>query len=215
MIKWPDKDKPYFDLKPVVIPDFFTPSEYEDVYKTIEESRKSPFSNVQINEPMGYLAENVYIQKPLLEVMINQINKHYKIEQTDPEKCSFIFNRYTWKTGFAPTLKPHFDIVENFGLITLTIILSTSLKWNIIVEDEEFEIEPNQALLFAGTHQIHWRPKIEFAPEDHYDFLLCQFANDPPLILDDEKHWETMVYNRQEASTGWWRKYESNGLQKP
>lgn len=215
MVKWPDKNKPYFDLKPVVIPDFFTPSEYEGLYKLVEDSRKDEHSNVQLNEPMGYFAENIYIKEPFYSVMIDKINKHYKLEQSDPEKCAFIYNRYTWKTGHPPTLKPHFDTILNFGMITLTIILNTSLKWNIVVEDEEFEIDTNQALLFAGTHQIHWRPKIEFGPGDYYDFLLCQFVNDPPLMLDDEEYWQKMVSNRAEASTDWWRKYEYDGISKP
>jgi|LakMenE18May11ns_1017448.scaffolds.fasta_scaffold9739075_2 hypothetical protein len=216
MIKWPDKDKPYFDLKPTVIPDFFSKSEYKGLYKLIEDNRKEENFEVQTNPHMGYFAENIYLEKPYneySELMVDKINKVYPLD-SDPTKHMFIYNRYTWKTEHEPVLKPHFDTMIDHGSITLTIVLDTTLDWNIVAEDEEFEIKSNQAFLFSGTHHLHWRPKIEFGPDDYYDFLLCQFTDKNPVLLDN-KYWDEMVKNRSEASTDWWKKYESNGLLKP
>jgi hypothetical protein len=208
MIKWPDKDKPYFDLKPTVIPDFFTESEYKGLYDLISEH---DFDEDQLNEPMGYFARNVYIKEPYNQIMLDKINEVYPLD-SDPDKHMFIYNRYTWKTGYPPVLKPHFDTMIDCGSITLTIVLDTTLDWNIVAEDEEFEIKSNQAFLFSGTHHLHWRPKIEFGPDDYYDFFLVQFIDKNPVRLDN-KYWDDMVKNRAQASTDWWRKYESNGLQ--
>ena len=209
MIKWPDKDKPYFDLKPTVIPDFFTESEYKGLYKVIEEY---DYGQDDCNEPMGYFARDVKIDDSYKKIMVDKINKIYPLDPDLDSGCS-VYNRYTWKTGNPPTLKPHFDTMIDFGSITLTIILNTTLDWNIVAEDEEFEIKSNQAFLFSGTHHLHWRPRIEFGPEDQYDFLLVQFIDKNPVRLDN-KYWDEMVKNRAEASTDWWRKYESDGLPK-
>lgn len=207
-MKWPEKDKPYFDLKPTVIPDFFTDEQYKGLYDLI----KSNADVVkQLNEPMGYFAQNIYVGEPLFSHMVNKINEHYKLESVT-ENCMFVYNRYTWKTGFPPTLKPHFDTVAAVGTITLSIILDTSDDWDIYVEDELFSPKTNQALLFSGTHHLHWRPKKEFKPDDHYEFFLCHFIDNNPVQLDD-KYWEQMVYNRAEKSTEWWRQYESDQVQ--
>jgi hypothetical protein len=139
--------------------------------------------------------------------MLDKINEIYPLN-SDPRKHMFVYNRYTWKTGYPPVLKPHFDTMIDAGSITLTIILDTTLDWNIIAEDEEFEVKSNQAFLFSGTHHLHWRPKIEFNPDDYYDIFLCQFLDKDPVELT-EKYWDEMVSNRSEKSTDWWRQYES------
>jgi hypothetical protein len=208
MIKWPDKDKPYFDLKPTVIPDFFTESEYKGLYDLI---KKNNIDEDQTNPHMGYFARNIVIEEPYNQIMLDKINEVYPLNN-NPDKHMFIYNRYTWKTGHEPVLKPHFDTMIDCGSITLTIVLDTTLNWNIIAEDEEFEIKSNEAFLFSGTHHLHWRPKIEFGPDDHYDFLLCQFIDKNPVRLDN-KYWDEMVKNRAQASTDWWRKYESDEIQ--
>jgi hypothetical protein len=210
MIKWPDKDKPYFDLKPQVIPDFFSESEYKGLYELIN---RHNLEDDQTNPHMGYFSRNVYIEEPYNQIMLDKINEVYPLD-SDPDKHMFIYNKYTTKTGAIPALKPHFDTMIDSGSITLTIILDTTLDWNIVAEGQEFEIKTNQAFLFSGTHHLHWRPKIEFGPDDYYDFFLVQFIDKDPVKLD-EKYWEQMVSNRSEASTDWWRKYESNGLSKP
>jgi hypothetical protein len=188
MIKWPDKDKPYFDLKPQVIPNFFSESEYKGLYELI---KKHDFDEDQLNKPMGYFARNVYIEEPYNQIMLDKINEVYPLN-SDPDKHMFIYNRYTWKTGYPPVLKPHFDTMVDCGSITLTIVLDTTVDWNIVAEDEEFEIKSNEAFLFSGTHHLHWRPKIEFGPDDHYDFFLCQFIDKNPVRLDN-KYWDEMV----------------------
>lgn len=210
MVKWPEKNKPYFDLKPTVIPDFFTKSQYDGLYKLIGDHQ---LVEKQLNKPMGYFATNIYMEEPWFSIMLKKVNEHYKID-TQPDHCMFVYNRYTWKTGFPPTLKPHFDTMTGCGSITLSIILDTTLDWNIIAEDEEFKIKSNEAFLFSGTHHLHWRPKIDFGPDDYYDFLLCQFIDMKPLMIEnDEEYWNIMVENRSEKSTDWWRQYESGQVQ--
>jgi len=204
-MEWPKKDKPYFDLEPQIIPDFFTKSEYDGLYELI---KKSDIGKDQKNEPMGYFARNIDMSDQIYpSIMLDKINKVYHLD-SDPSKHMYIYNRYTWQTGNPPTLKPHFDTMIEYGSITLTIILNTTLDWNIVAEDKEFEIKSNQAFLFSGTHHLHWRPKIEFGPFDHYDFLLCQFIDKNPVTLDTV-YWEQMVKNRAEKSTHWWREYEA------
>lgn len=213
MVKWPERDRPYFDLKPTVIPDFFTDEQYKEMYKLIEEYSWVPD---QLNKPMGYFARNIYMKKELFDVMLKHVNKYYNVD-AEMEDCMFIYNKYTWDTGFPPTLKPHFDTVADTGTITLTIILDNTIDWNIFVEDQEFEIQKNQALMFSGTHHLHWRPKIEFDKKDYYDFFLCHFIekDSKTKIQLDDKYWDEMVHNRAEKSTDWWRQYESGQVQQP
>ena len=209
-MKWPEKDKPYFDLKSQVIPNFFSESEYKGLYELI---KKHDLGQDECNEPMGYFSRNVHIEEPYNQIMLDKINKIYPLD-SDPSKHMFVYNRYTWKTGYPPVLKPHFDTMIDAGSITLTIILDTTLDWNIVAEDEEFEVKTNEAFLFSGTHHLHWRPKIEFGPDDYYDIFLCQFLDKNPVRLDN-KYWDEMVKNRSNKSTDWWKQYESGQIQNP
>lgn len=202
---WPEKDKPYFDLVPQVIPDFFTETEYKGLYDLIEKNNQDRDDR---NEPMGYFSRNIEMEEPYLSKIIEQVNKVYPIDP-DLSKGCFVYNRYTWKTGNPPTLKPHFDTMIESGAITLSIVLDNTIDWDIVAEDQTFGIYKNEAFMFSGTHHLHWRPKIEFGPDDYYDFLLCQFIDKNPVTLD-EKYWEQMVANRAEKSTEWWRQYESD-----
>ena len=101
--------------------------------------------------------------------------------------------RYTLESNSKPRLHPHYDVGLDQASFTLSIQLDHTLPWTVYVGHQGYDIQRNTAVLFSGSHQIHWRPDIEFGPNDYYDIIVAQVVEDTenPLILDDS-HRENM-----------------------
>ena len=92
---------------------------------------------------------------------------------------ALIFARYSHESGGVPNLSPHIDVVANKIIYTCTVRLKSSKQWDIYVKDEKFDM-PNEgsAVWFTGNQDAHWRPDIEFGPDDYYDIMLVQVWSD-------------------------------------
>jgi hypothetical protein len=107
------------------------------------------------------------------------------------------FPRYTLESGSNPQLKPHYDRGLEYASLTLSIQLKTTLDWPVCVGKDCFNIKENQAIMFSGSHQLHWRPDIEFKEDDYHDIIVCQIHNaEAPLRITD-KHRELMLEKAQ------------------
>jgi hypothetical protein len=78
--------------------------------------------------------------------------------------------------GVTPKLFPHLDETFKEPRLTLDVQVESSLDWPIVVEGKEFILKDNQALTFSGTHQVHWRKKVEFGKEDYVDMIFAHFS---------------------------------------
>lgn len=76
----------------------------------------------------------------------------------------------------APNLFPHLDETFKEPRLTLDVQVESTLDWPLVVEGKEFSLKDGQALTFSGTHQVHWRKKVEFSNEDYVDMIFCHFS---------------------------------------
>jgi mannosyltransferase OCH1-like enzyme len=56
--------------------------------------------------------------------------------------------------------------------------LKSTFDWKIFVEGKSFTLKDNDALVFSGTNQLHWRERINFKKDDFVDMLFCHFIQD-------------------------------------
>lgn len=98
----------------------------------------------------------------------------------------YSFARYSPKFGYECKLFPHYDNRDS-QRITFDIQLRASEPWAVVVEDTPFNLEDNQALIFAGTQQIHWREKKKISPDTQIDMIFCHLIYKDPLPLDDNQ----------------------------
>ena len=107
------------------------------------------------------------------------------------------FARYSREYGYEPKLFPHFDTHEKDGQrITLDIQLNSTTPWAVVVEDESFNLENNDGLVFSGTQQVHWRENKKLSDTDQVDMLFVHFryadhrpwGKDQKLILEYWSH---------------------------
>ncbi len=188
-IKVVDIAKDYTNFKPRKISNIFSPSEIEDIYKArfedaINKKMHDGGSYTFADPSCGYIT-SVYplpehIRKRLLEKVQNIA---LFVAKEDGIHCP----RYTLESGSNPQLKPHYDVGLKTAALTLSVQLKHTKPWKLFVNDDGFDLEFNEAVIFSGTHQIHWRPDIEFSKDDYYDILVCQYVPlESPLPLTDE-----------------------------
>jgi len=74
--------------------------------------------------------------------------------------------------SLTPNLYPHFDPFDE-KKYTFDLQLDTNTYWDIFVEDERFSLNNNDALIFSGTHEIHWREPKVFEDDEFVEMLFC------------------------------------------
>lgn len=188
-----------YDFKPIVIDNVFTQEEYDSVYNSVnavfpkELTPDVPQNSGYFNaKDVGYFAYVSGFEDIVYKKLVELTKQYGEMDVIEPRVH---FARYTPKTGFPPTLNPHNDIGVETSALTLSVQLDTSFDWELCAKDSCITLKNNQAMLFSGSHQIHWRPAKEFGPDDYFDIMVCQMYLDneglPPGHLDkmnDLKH---------------------------
>lgn len=100
-------------------------------------------------------------------------------------------------------LMPHFDVGLEYATVSISIVLESTLDWDIAVEGKTFKVSKNQGVTFSGSHQWHWRPNIEFSDNDYYDILVCQYKEKGNLNPITEEHKDIMRKRTVELVENW------------
>jgi len=158
--------------KNIIIKDFFSESEIEDIYRHVSET---PDDKKHLVDSFGHVAyfsglpDNVI--KKIEQVAAQNYDKKIRLE-------AVCYARYSLEHGIKPKLFPHYDDTFEDPRLTVDIQLRASKPWAIVVEGRPYVLENNQALTFSGTHQIHWREKTVFESDDYVDMIFCHFSED-------------------------------------
>jgi hypothetical protein len=170
------------DFKPFIIKDILTQKEYDYVYECVNsgfpeiiKADLPPDSRQHVeylNVPdLGYLAYVKGFNKEFYKSLQDSAEKAIGIKLNTPQVH---FARYTNKTGFPPKLIPHYDLALVNSSITFSIQMDSTLDWELCAYDTCETLSKNEALVFSGSHQIHWRPPINFSENDYFDIMVVQ-----------------------------------------
>lgn len=177
-------DMNFYDFEPIVIDNFFTEEEIIDIYTT-----KSDSKNFIVDSNFGFITCTENFTENIINKIISNVEKYTNSELTF---FGSHMPRYTWKSGTKPQLLPHYDVGLDRTCYTLTIQLDHTLTWPFCVGENCYNVLRNQAILFSGSHQIHWRPQTDFKEDDFYDIIVVQLTeNNLPLL--DSVHKEKML----------------------
>jgi hypothetical protein len=148
---------------------------------------------------------NLKINKKIFDKIIDiaekKLNKQLELE-------SISFTRYSKQYG-SPNLHPHVDTKFKTPRLTFDIQLDSNLDWAIVVEGESSILKNNEALIFSGTNEVHWREKKVFNDDEYLDMLLCQFSEkttyineiSPEFIKERDIRQKTIKDNIMEKTT--------------
>jgi hypothetical protein len=100
----------------------------------------------------------------------------------------FNIGRYQMQDGITPQLWKHFD--QSACQFSLDICLDKTIDWQLVVEDVEFNEQPNDCVVFCGNYNMHWRtPYPTGATEDDYVTLMfMQFAKPDHWLFTEGAH---------------------------
>lgn len=186
----------YKNLTPEIIGNVFSDEQFEKLYKIFKQSE----NDYRIVPELGYAAYAINLSKDIEQTLIARMEHKLNIKIS---KMDAHYARYSLKTGHKPMLMPHYDRALTHATSSLAIVLDNTLDWDIYVEGQGFIPRRNDAVIFSGSHQIHWRPEIKFNADDYYDIMVCQFYEDTNEDLSlDENHIKHM-----DEVTGKWCLY--------
>lgn len=163
-------------IKNKILSDIFTHSQINRIYQYVD---KCPVEKISKSSPYGqtifYIKEFDYKYNGADDIY-DSIEKLIKNEYNEKLNIKAIqFARYNNESNILPNLKFHVDSAFKKPMLTLDIQLKSTINWPIIVEDNEYILKDNEALVFSGTHQIHARPDIKFKKNDFCDMIFCHF----------------------------------------
>ena len=153
------------DIKPTLINEIFNDEDYRHIYKiaNIAMSAEDKYSKFIVagNGLKRYVFGR---NSKIIKNLESKISKMFDIVIDD---AGGFFGRYSTELNGVPELLPHHDNSgQGYACLTFTAQLDSTLNWSIYVFDEKHDLEKNQAVLFSGNTNIHWRPDIDFNEND-------------------------------------------------
>ena len=185
------------DFAPVVVHEIFSKDQYEDIYDRVNKTFPSELT-ADVPENSGYMNAGEIGYFAYVNGFRNDI---YKAVQDVAESTTGLklgspeihFARYSLKTGYPPILRPHNDLMLKHPSITMSIQLESSFDWELYANFHSAMLSANEGMIFSGSHQMHWRPRVEFKEDDYFDIMVCQMkASDEVLGKDHEDEMFTL-----------------------
>jgi hypothetical protein len=178
--------------KTIVASDFLTKEHYDLVYEAVHEKIENNLKNdlgkyddgFAVIDNNGFIIYFDVVKDDVVETIREKLEDILHATVALP---GVLFARYTRDSGYRPRLRPHVDRAVKRPSLTATIELDTTLDWDIYVNDEKYNLEKNQILLFSGSKDVHWRPDIEFKDDDYFDVIILQtyIEDDDDTVLED------------------------------
>ena len=160
----------------IIIKDIFNKEDYIKIYDHINSAK----DNQILEHPqMGYKIYQNDMPPDIAKKVLKTIQPYFDFKLKLKEVAAA---RYCSNYISAPALTPHFDgYGSDFNdpiRVTFDVQLKSTFNWKIVVEEKSFTLNDNEALIFSGTNQVHWREKINFKKDDFVDMLFCHFVQD-------------------------------------
>lgn len=160
-----------FDYENLVIDNVFSEEEIAQIYDHINSTPEDRKLFVEVFSHTAYLS---WMPQNIVDTIVKKaqetIGTPIVLRELSFARYSIVDERFNVK------LTPHRDETFREPRLTVDIQLKSNVDWPITVEGRDYQLKDNQALTFAGTHQIHWRPKIEFKDGDFLDMIFCHFS---------------------------------------
>jgi len=172
-------------------------AEIELVYSMIDSSNRDSFM-----ERYGQQIKDFVLPENIKLKILNQAKDFFGVD--DLELIAYQFARYEEVIApngeiSKPVLYPHFDTFDE-QRFTFDLQLRSNTGWPLVVEGESFLLSDGDALLFSGTHEIHWREKKSFNSGEYIDMLFCHLNRINPEKLDDD-HNKSMLAKEAKYTT--------------
>jgi hypothetical protein len=180
------------NLKNQIIKNIFTKEEMDLIYDHINNASDE---NLFFHPELGYKAYHCGMPQSIQDKALSVAQQYSDL----PLKLTEV-SAARYANGYInpPNLYPHVDLFEA-PRFTFDIQLKSTRNWPIVVEGKEFVLRDNEAIIFSGTNQLHWRTKTTFKDDDIVDMLFCHFSEDSDSpTLNTEEFTKHMMEREEE-----------------
>jgi len=125
--------------------------------------------------------DNILIPNDIKETILLEANKMSK-EELEIEQISLI--RYSPEFGYDVKLFPHYD-TRPCEMFVFDLQLKANEEWGIFIEGEKYNLKDNQAILFSGTQQMHWRENKKLSPNAQIDMIFVWLSHKEKKALSN------------------------------
>lgn len=167
-----------------VIDNIFSKEEIDSIYSHIE---NTPKDKQFYQDAFAHTVYFSWLPAEVVDKIVSVANANFHKKLVLKELS---FARYANTRGMNPLLFPHYDETFKEQRITFDIQVRATKPWGIVVEDSVYTLKDNQALFFSGTHQVHWREKMQFDESDYVDMVFCHFSEESPEHTEDAHYLE-------------------------
>ena len=153
--------------EPKILQNFFTDEMLERVKKIVDKTGIGT-DVLQFHTMLARWEAPISFDEDIEEYCLNKAREVFK--DNTLKKAYFYVVRYQLKDGCVPHLWEHTD--QNGTQTTIDITVDNSANWGIIVEEQHFDQNPNDAIIFCGQQHIHSRPPFPTTDPEKYTTVL-------------------------------------------
>jgi hypothetical protein len=168
------------DFVPIIINNIFNNQEIEYIANSI---KSFPLDKIRVQKWGGQgILDDIKITNEIKDKIESVVTKHVGEEMILE---NFSIARYSPEYGYEVKLFPHYD-TRPTEMFVLDIQLQTNEDWGIIVEGEQYNINDNDALLFSGTQQMHWRERKKLSKNSEIYMMFCWLKHKAEKTLNSQ-----------------------------
>ena len=171
--------EPKKKVTPHVIKNFLSDAEVEVLqaiikYQKIANNLDVFYSPMVLDELSRMQIEVMY--PPTIQKKLEMLASDLVGEEVFMSHNSYLSYNKKHNSSSNPKLPVHYDSDNYFSKLTMDYQLGANIDWPIVIEDESFNLQYGDLLIFWGAGQVHWREPVLFKEGDNTEVLTMHFS---------------------------------------
>lgn len=171
--------EPKNKIVPHIMKNFLTNEEVEVIKAIISYQKNAKdlgafYSPLILPELSRMQIEVMY--PPTIQRKIEMLASNLVGEEVFMSHNSYLSYSKEHATATNPKLPVHYDSDNYFSKLTIDYQLDANIDWPIVIENESFNLQYGDLLVFWGAGQVHWREPVLFKEGDNTEVLTMHFS---------------------------------------
>ncbi len=197
--------EPKNPITPHIVKDFFTKEEVEVLLAIVNYQKQAKdlgefYSPLILPKLARMQIEVMY--PPTIQRKLEMFASELVGEEVFMYHNSYLSYNQEHSPGVNPKLPVHYDSDNYFSKLTMDYQLDKNIDWPIVIEDESFNIQYGDLLVFWGAGQAHWREPVLFKEGDNTEVLTMHFSTKKDF---EELNLSARAQDKRDARLAKWK----------